>query len=56
MFDHVAANKDELSFTAGAEVTVVKTQVGDDVSGEWWEGTTANGSRGHFPRQFVEEA
>lgn len=43
------AEQNELSFSAGDEVTIIRQDIGDG----WWEGE-ANGQSGLFPESYVE--
>ena len=50
VFDYEAQNSDELSFTIGDEITVLKK--GDDIEKEWWWSKIHN-KEGYVPRNLL---
>jgi len=50
LWDYEALTPQELSFSAGDVIYNVT-----EVDGDWWEGESANGALGCFPKSYVEE-
>jgi len=50
LYDFVAENPDDLSFSAGDTLYILDRS---DPSG-WWRGQDINGNQGYFPMNFVD--
>lgn len=51
VFNYSAHESDELSFSAGTKLSVVRK--GDDAEREWWWARATNGQEGYVPRNLL---
>lgn len=54
LYDYEATCAEELTFSEGEVVRILRKVVHDDVDDGWWEGEL-NGQKGLFPSLVVEE-
>ena len=52
LYDYDTTIAGELPFKVGEKIQVISKATGDD---QWWEGRSASGKVGQFPRAYVDE-